>query len=92
MQYRRRFKQTTSFLSGALENLSGALEKRWADRWQVFDRLPQASQRARERAGKKVASVEFENGRLVRITFKNDNAADDGNNGSTNPWDAVDLK
>jgi coenzyme F420-reducing hydrogenase beta subunit len=44
--------------------------------------------RAIEAAGKKVESVEIEDGR-IKITIKNGNvetAADD------NPWDAVDLK
>jgi hypothetical protein len=49
--------------------------------------------RAIAAAGKKVASVEIEDGR-IKITIKNSNSAtaDDNNNDNTNPWDSVDLK
>jgi hypothetical protein len=49
--------------------------------------------RAIEAAGKKVASVEIEDGR-IKITIKNGNGADDNidDTANTNPWDKVDLK
>jgi hypothetical protein len=47
--------------------------------------------RAIEAAGKKVASVEIEDGR-IKFTIRNGNGADDNNDDNANPWDKVDLK